>query len=160
MGGVSADGQGPIPLARLLVIGYRLLVDTLHRRLGEDGWDDVRPAHGFVLLATRDGSTTTTDLAGVLGVSKQAASKLLDQMVAGGYVERTPDPSDARQRVIALAPRGRRLLAAVEQIYVELEAEWAAQCGRPAVESMRATLTQVAATGDRGDLPAVRAPRL
>ena len=45
-------------------------------------WHDVRPAYGFVLLAARDGPTSATALAGLMGVSKQAASKLVDAMAA------------------------------------------------------------------------------
>ena len=46
--------SGGPPLARLFAIAYRLLIDGLHDRLQAQGWTDVRPAYGFVLLAARD----------------------------------------------------------------------------------------------------------
>ena len=106
-----------VPLARLLAIGYGQLVDGLHERLVAAGWTDVRPTFGFVLLATRDRATTTTELAEVLGVSKQATSKLLDQMEAAGYVTRSSSASDARRRTVTLADRGHRLLGVVEEVH-------------------------------------------
>ncbi|OWY61707.1 hypothetical protein B7486_62365 [cyanobacterium TDX16] len=146
----------PVPLARLLLLAHRQLVDGLHERLRTRGWTDVRESYGFVLLATRGAPTTTTDLAALLGVSKQATSKLLDAMEASRYVERTADPGDARMKVVALAPRGHELLAEVEQIYAELEHEWAGTVGASQVEQVRSSLTQVVLAGNDGVLPEVR----
>ena len=52
-----------------------------------------------------------------------AASKLVEAMVAGGYLTRGADPRDGRQRPVYLTARGRELLRSVERIYAELEAE-------------------------------------
>ena len=43
----------PIPLARLLAMAYRQLIDDLHDRLAREGYTDVRPEFGYVLLAAR-----------------------------------------------------------------------------------------------------------
>lgn len=145
-----------IPLARLLAVGYAQLVEGLHERLAAAGWDDVRPAYGFVLLSLRERESSVSELARLLGVSKQATSKLLDQMASGEYVTRVTSTADARQRTVALAPRGRRLLAVVEGIYAELEAEWAQVVGGKAVERLRGTLTQVVLATNEGRFPPVR----
>lgn len=145
-----------VPLARLLAVAYRRLIEGLHVRLAEAGWDDVRPTYGFVLLSIRDRASSVSDLAGLLGVSKQATSKLLDQMAAGEYVTRATSTEDARQLTVALAPRGRRLLTAVEEIYAELESEWAEVVGGNAVERLRGTLTKVVLAGNEGRFPPVR----
>ena len=80
----DAASGGP-PLARLFAIAYRLLIDGLHDRLQAQGWTDVRPPYGFVLLAARDQPASVTGLASLMGMTKQAASKLVEAMVAGGY---------------------------------------------------------------------------
>ena len=149
----SAEGQ---PLARLFAIAYRLLVGGLHERLGTLGWTDVRPAFGFVLLAARDRPTTSTELAALMGTTKQAASKLVDTMVAGGYVRRGVGDEDRRERPIHLTARGQALLATVEQIYVELEGDWAAIIGASSVERIRRDLVRVLSKGQAGGLPPVR----
>ena len=145
-----------VPLARLLAMGYRLMVDGLHERLQAAGWHDVRPAYGFVLLATRDEPSTTNDLAALMGISKQATSKLLDQMETAGYVRRTDSALDGRVKDIALAARGRRLLAEDERIYEQLEQEWAATVGRRAVGAMRTNLARVVREHHDGELPPIR----
>jgi len=144
------------PLARLFAIAYRSLVDGLHERLREQGWTDVRPAFGFVLLAARGGSTTSTELAILMGTTKQAASKLVDTMAAAGYVRRVTPTGDARRRPVELTPRGDELLAAVEAIYVDLESAWAATLGDSQLERMRTDLVKVLAGEDGSSLPPVR----
>ena len=101
MGGVAPPVGSP-PLAGLFAIGYRQLIDGLHDRLRARGWTDIRPAFGFVLLAARDQPTSVTELAELMGMTKQAASKLVDAMVSGGYIQRGTDPQDGRQRPVSL----------------------------------------------------------
>ncbi len=131
------------PLARLFAIAYRQLIDGLHDRLRALGWTDVRESFGFVLLAARDQPTSITELSGLMGVTKQAASKLVDLMASCGYVSRGADPHDGRSRPVALTGRGRELLVAVEQVYAELEARWAEVIGPEQVDGMRRDLLRV-----------------
>jgi DNA-binding MarR family transcriptional regulator len=138
----------------LFTIAARALVDQLHDELRQRGWTDVRPSFGFVLLAVRSEPQSTTALAGLLGTSKQAASKLVGELEVAGYVVRT-QADDARRKVVRLTPRGAQLLEAVEDIYADLEARWADVIGGPAVERLRRDLTTVLATDD-GVLPPVR----
>jgi DNA-binding MarR family transcriptional regulator len=145
-----------VPLARLFALGYRMLIDGLHEELPGRGWSDVRPAFGFVLLALRDSSVSLRDLPAVLGTSKQAVSKLVDAMVAAGYVERDADSDDARAKRVQLSDRGRQLLATVEEIYADLEQEWAAALGEERLGRLRADLTAVLSSTAGGRLPPVR----
>ena len=151
----AADSSGP-PLARLLAIAYRSLIDGLHDQLAERGWSDVRPAFGFVLLAARDDATTVTALAELMGTTKQAASKLVDGMQNAGYVRRVAGDGDGRQRPVEITSRGRQLLEAVEQIYRDLESDWAKRIGREQLERVRSALVDVLSEPDAGRLPPVR----
>src|SRR6185312_5620221 len=106
------------PLARLMAMALRSLVDELHYRLGERGMD-AKPTFAFVLLASRDHPLTGNDLATLLGMTKQAASKVVDAMEAEGYVHRKPNPEDARSKILHVTAKGRRFLEAAETIYAE-----------------------------------------
>jgi DNA-binding MarR family transcriptional regulator len=157
VGGVAPPAARP-PLARLFAIGYRQLIDGLHDRLQARGWTDVRPAFGFVLLAARDQPTSVTELAGLMGMTKQAASKLVDAMVSGGYIQRGSDPQDGRQRPVSLTGRGEELLSAVEQIYAELEDGWAELIGPSQLDRMRRDLMRILSDPGQDQLPPVRPP--
>ncbi|CUR59345.1 putative Transcriptional regulator, MarR family [metagenome] len=148
-----ADG---IALARLLAMGFRLAITGLHERLAERGWDDVRPPYGFVLLALRTGPLTVTDVAALMGMTKQAASQLVDAMAQSDYLVRSVDESDRRQRVLSLSTRGETLLGVVEEIYAEIEAEWADMASADDLRTTRDALTRIVLTANDGVLPAVR----
>jgi len=145
-----------VPLARLFALAYRHLVEGLHERLRRRGWSDVRPSYGYVLLACRERATTSSELAATLGVSKQAAAKLVDGMVEADLVSRVAAPEDGRAKLLRLTRRGRRLLVVVEEIYVELEAEWARVVGADAVAALRGSLVEVLESAYGGRLPPVR----
>src|SRR5262245_51570300 len=55
-----ADVTAPVrvPLARLMAMGLRSLVDALHERLERRGIE-VKPAYAFVLLASREAPLTS-----------------------------------------------------------------------------------------------------
>ena len=137
-------------------MAYRQLIDRLHERLAAEGYTDVRPTFGYVLLAVRDGPTTGADIALLLGVTKQAASKLVDAMEQGGYVRRQTHGDDARAKEIAITARGRRFLVTVESIYRDLEAEWADVTSKKRVEALRDDLRTIVEAAHDGQLPAIR----
>jgi DNA-binding MarR family transcriptional regulator len=154
--GAVTNADEVIPLARLLAMAYRDLIENLHARLRQRGWKQVRPAFGFVLLAARDAPITITEIAALMGTTKQAASKLAAAMSAAGYLVMGADSDDGRQRPLRLSPQGTELLADVEDIYRELEAEWAEAIGAPALKRLRRSLHTAVLASHGGELPAVR----
>jgi DNA-binding MarR family transcriptional regulator len=149
----TADG---VPLARLFAMAFRSLIDDLHAQLADRGWRDIRPPYGFVLLAVRDQPTTATDVRRLLGLTKQAASKVLDAMEAAGLVRRRAHADDGRAKLVEITPEGRRLLRDVEAIYAELEAGWAAVVGSERVDALRRDVTAVLRAQNDGELPPIR----
>lgn len=132
-----------MPLARLLAMAFGHMIARLHERLAEEGWTDVRRSYGFVLLAVRDRPLSARAVVELLGVTKQAASQLLDAMEQDDFLRREPDPDDARAKTIVITKKGRRLLTDVEAIYAELEAEWASHIGVARVDGLRGALADV-----------------
>jgi DNA-binding MarR family transcriptional regulator len=154
---VSAEAP-QVPLARLFAMAYRDLVDGLHDRLAERGWRDVRPSFGFVLLAARDQPVTITEIAALMGTTKQAASKLAGSIVDAGYLAPSAASADSRERPLRLSRRGVRLLGDVEAVYAELEAEWATVLGTTGLARLRRDLTKAVAASHDGRMPTVRPP--
>jgi len=144
-----------VPLARLMAMGLRSLIDALHVQLEARGFE-VRPAFAFVLLASRERPLTGNDVAALLGISKQAASKLADTMEAEHYLTRKAHPEDARAKLLHIAPKGRRLLEAAEAVYAELEADWAKVIGKGRLEALRSDLSAVLRAKHGGELPPIR----
>jgi DNA-binding MarR family transcriptional regulator len=127
------------PLARLFAIAYRALVDGLHARLAERAGPTCGRTSA-VLLAV-DGGLRSVEIAVLLGVTKQAASKLVDTMQAAGYVAE-PDPRDERAKRVA-DPARPRAARGGRRTYAELESAWADVLGADRVDALRADLTRV-----------------
>ena len=113
------------PLARLFLSAAGLLVEELHVRLRAKGWKDVRHAWGFVSGRLSEGPATIYELAAFLGVSKQAASKTIEQMQIHGLVSVMNHPDDGRARLVEITAEGERFRHEVAEIYVEIESSWA-----------------------------------
>ncbi len=140
-------------------MAFRQLIDDLHENLEQRGWTDVKRSYGFVLLAVRDAkhdTITASDIATLLGVTKQAASKLVEGMVESDYLQRAVNDDDARRRPLTLTKRGHKLLHVVELIYGELEHSWAVDIGEAAVARLRSDLTTVLLARNNNALPPVR----
>jgi len=150
-----AADEAQLPLARLFAIAYRQLITDLHAELARQGWTDVRPAYGFALLALREGPLSSSELGVLMGMTKQAASKLVEALVDAGYARRGASTGDARVRPIELTDRGRDLQATAEGIYKTLESRWAEAIGEDRLAALRADLISVTSTED-GELPPVR----
>ncbi|MET8755704.1 MarR family winged helix-turn-helix transcriptional regulator [Streptomyces sp. NPDC004667] len=140
--GGKGDGPG-FELPLLLFAGFRTLIDRLHARLAAEGHPDLRPAYGFAMQAIGPRGATASDVGRRLGVSKQAAGKTVDRLLAAGYAERTDDPADARRKLVRLTPRGFDALARSAVIFDELRGEWAGALGADRVRDMEAALRTV-----------------
>jgi DNA-binding MarR family transcriptional regulator len=139
---MSTDPPGfELPLR--LFLGFRVLIDELHAELARQGHPDIRPMHGFVFQAIGPGGTTAAELGRRLGISKQAAGKTIDSLERLGYVQRGPDPLDARRKVVRLTGRGIDSLARSARIFDDLRARWAETLGPDRLRAMEADLRKV-----------------
>ncbi|KAB1907462.1 MarR family winged helix-turn-helix transcriptional regulator [Micromonospora tulbaghiae] len=130
-------------LPLLLLAGFRTLVDDLHAELAHQGHPELRPAHGFVLQAVGPAGTTASDLGQRLGVSKQAAGKTVDRLVALGYLERVDDPADARRKLVRMTAKGRDGLHRSAVVFDELRDRWAATLGADRVDAIEDDLRRM-----------------
>ncbi|MGX5208764.1 MarR family winged helix-turn-helix transcriptional regulator [Streptomyces violaceus] len=123
------------------------LTQRIHEGVVARGFEGVRPAHGFAFARLAPDGATVTDLAVHLGVTKQAASQLVDEMVRKGYAERRAHPGDARARLIMLTARGWACTRAAEEAAAEAVREWGAVLGEGEVRVLREQLSRIAPRG-------------
>src|SRR5262249_26767960 len=108
-------------LGILLALAYQQFVTELHEDLGERGFTDLGRSDGYVFRALDAEAMTTSGLAERLGVSKQGAGQLVEDMTRRGYVRSRPDPSDGRARLLELTPRGQKALVAAHDFHRRYE---------------------------------------
>lgn len=99
---------------------------AVRRSLAIAGYDDLPRNGAFVLGGMANRGGTAADMIRGLGVTKQAASQLIDTLVLRGFLTREVDVEDRRRLTISLTERGHgaaeTVRGAVEAIDAELEA--------------------------------------
>lgn len=131
----------------LLLGAATALVDGIDAGVRARGFADLRPAHGYAFVRLAPDGATVNELAEHLGVTKQAASQMVEDLVAKGYVERRPHPSDARARLIVLTGRGWACTRAADAAAEETLRPWADAIGPERLAALRADLTRLVVPG-------------
>jgi DNA-binding MarR family transcriptional regulator len=108
------------------------------------GFDDLPRNGAFVLGGMANHGGSAADMISGLGVSKQAASQLIDALVLRGYLTREINPDDRRRMVIGLTERGAAAAAAVRAGVVAVDALLAARISPVELAGLRAGLMALA----------------
>ena len=137
----------PSDVAMLVLRAATQAIDAIQQGLAERGFADVRPAHGFAFVRISAGNASVVDVAAHLGVTKQAASQLVEQLVQRGYVTREPSTRDKRSHPLALTARGWACTRAAEQAARETTAAWQRQLGPQRMTELHAALDTVVVPG-------------
>jgi DNA-binding MarR family transcriptional regulator len=138
-----------------LLLAEVLNADTLERLRIEH--PDVRYSHGFLFQQLVEGPRAVGEVAENLGVTSQAVSKMVRELEALGYVERTASARDARVRLIGLTERGRGAIEAGRTVRAELNRALEEALGAERVADAARTLRDaLAARGAMSDVEARR----
>jgi DNA-binding MarR family transcriptional regulator len=111
--------------------------------LADAGYADFTIAQARIVQRIGPGGTRLTELAEQAQVTKQTAGFLVDQLERAGYVERVPDPTDGRARLVRIAPRGAKATALANRIAADVEAEWTAFLGEQRMATLRRALNRL-----------------
>jgi DNA-binding MarR family transcriptional regulator len=119
-----------LPIGQLLVNLLRLFRAELALR-GESGADveGIRPAHLQVFGVIKADGSRLTDLADSAGLSLSSMAELVDDLESLGYVQRQPDPSDRRAKLVGLTPSGWRAIRTGRAIIEQIENDWGSRIG-------------------------------
>ncbi len=126
--------------------------------LAHNGFGDVTPAQSALLRNIGDDGSRPSDLAAHADVTRQAITKLVDELEQLDLVRRDPDPNDGRGVIVRYTDRGRAGLAIARKRMVALERAYAAQVGADRWAEVRSTLETLFGDDPHEDrsLPAAR----
>jgi DNA-binding MarR family transcriptional regulator len=93
-------------------------------RVRADGHPDVTTAMISLFRFAGVERRRPGEIAATARLSKQATNDMLRELERLGYVERYPDPSDGRARIVQLTKRGEALDAAVWKAGRDVEQAW------------------------------------
>lgn len=138
-------------------------VDGMHERalacLFDEGFTDLGPSHFVVVrfLRRHPEGARISRFAEWAGITQQSAGYLVDHMERGGYISRSPDPTDRRAQIIRVTPKGRAATDIVIGTMAEIEDGLRARHGSAAVDTVRSVLEEIAVPWETG--PALRRTR-
>jgi DNA-binding MarR family transcriptional regulator len=136
--------EPPAPLIGALL---RVPLEEVHRRiierLHERGFNDVGPAHLNVFQYPGPQGRRPSEITAHARVSKQALHYLLNEIERLGYIERRPDPDDARSKRIVLTKRGEAARQTIRDAVGDVEREWSQRLGVRRFATLKSLLREV-----------------
>ena len=128
--------------------------------LAQNGFGDVAPSHSALLRNVGEDGARPSDLAAHAGVTRQAITKLVDELERLDLVRRDPDPNDGRGVIIRYTDRGRAGVAIARKRMLALERGYAAQVGADRWADVRSTLETLFGGDPHEDASLPEAPDL
>lgn len=136
--------------SQLLRMPYEVYIERLVERLVAAGYVDVHPAHAIVFQHVPGEGVRVTELAERAQLTKQYMGRLVTELEELGYLERFPDPTDGRAKLIRLSARGWEITRVAEEIIASIEATWAELIGADAHMDLRRRLVDLLTALDAG----------
>jgi len=130
-------------LLRMVFRLFRVMNDETVRRVQEEGYPLQASYPRLLAYVDTERGSRVNVLARKVGVTRQAASQLLDEIEERGCIERRPDPEDGRAVRVHFTPKGRRMLASGMQAMLAIEDEYAAIIGRAELKQLKNSLSRL-----------------
>jgi DNA-binding MarR family transcriptional regulator len=128
------------------ILAARLLFavqDELYARLEKAGHGDLTRLHGAVIAHLDEEGTRATELARRSGRHKQIIGRIVDELEELGYVERRPEQSDRRAKLVVPTERGREVMRLSDDIIRDIERREAGALGEKEYDDFKQTLRAV-----------------
>jgi DNA-binding MarR family transcriptional regulator len=140
-----APADERVHIGQLLVHLTRVFQTELYARLIAAGIEGARVPHTHVTAYIKADGSRLTDLATAARMTRPAMAELVDDLQRLGIVERRPDPTDRRAKLITLTEQGWEAMRTGHAIIAQLEAEYADLIGRERFETMRQAMQDLLA---------------
>ena len=114
--------------ALLMFVAVRHLESRVLEAVTDAGFD-ITLAQARLIARIGEHGTRLTDLAEQAQITKQSAGFLVDQIERAGFVERVPDPADARARLVRFTDRGREGVRVARKVEGQVLREWRRHLG-------------------------------
>jgi DNA-binding MarR family transcriptional regulator len=137
---MSTRPPSRLHIGQLLVQLTRVFQTELFERLVAAGVEDARVAHTHVTAFIKADGSRLTELASQARMTLPAMSELVDDLQRLGIVERRPDPSDGRAKLICLTAAGWDAMRVGHRVIAEIEAEYEELVGAERFEAAAQTL--------------------
>jgi DNA-binding MarR family transcriptional regulator len=93
-------------ISRHIYITYRYFNEWAQNQWKEDGWKNIRPEHLRLISILGTDAVNNNALAKRARVSKQAMSKMVNDLESHGFIDVETDPNDSRAKIVSVSNSG------------------------------------------------------
>jgi len=133
-------------LGRMLLKLERKFTRQVLAKLAQDGLDDITLRHFVVIPFIDEKGIRAVEIARQVGISKQAVSKLVDELLQKGYVSLKADPNDGRASLVYMSAKGNEFLSRAIEHTKHVEASWQEAVGKKEFKVMKQAMSTLLAT--------------
>jgi DNA-binding MarR family transcriptional regulator len=135
----------PPAIGALLRLAWQAARERIYEGVLEAGYTDLSRASVSSLRWPPFDGLRPSEIATRSQLSRQAVNDLLSDLEKGGYLERIPDPTDGRARIVRFTERGWELTQAIRATSFATEREWSRAIGEARFAELRDTLRELVA---------------
>ena len=133
----------PPAIGALLRLAWQAVRERIYEGVLEAGYTDLSRAHVFSLRWPPFDGLRPSEIATRTQLSRQAINDMLSDLEKGGYLERIPDPTDGRARIVRFTQRGWDLTQVIRDTSFATEREWRRAIGEARYAEFRDTLCEL-----------------
>lgn len=130
-------------LNRMMLEAFRALDAQVDAALEARGAKDLSPRHATAILLIDKKGVRLTDLAERAGITKQAMMQVVNDLEGMGHVKRSPDPKDARAKIVALTAKGQKERIEAGKAVASAEQKIRRKLGVATYDALRETLAAI-----------------
>ncbi|MGV8995654.1 MAG: MarR family winged helix-turn-helix transcriptional regulator [Parvibaculaceae bacterium] len=128
---------------------------ALQSNLEKRGWGGVRRLESMTMMYVQAGITRPSELARLIGVTRQSMNTALRELEEKKLVRLAPDPDDKRCKIVEFDPAGEAMRAEAQHVIEALEALLDERLGAGTADKLAGLLV-----ADWGDAPLLGAGKV
>jgi len=134
------DNPTHLFLSRLLVRSYRIVKMMNASFLESLGYHQVKIGHIMLMMNLSAEGSTSMELARRVQISKQAMSKLVNELSLKGFLEVLKHPEDHRATIVKSTTKGNQFLKDLDICRRQVESEFVGVIGQEKLENLKEIL--------------------
>jgi DNA-binding MarR family transcriptional regulator len=139
-------GQRQRSLPRLLGLLKKDMDARITDKLVQRGYADFKLGDLVLIVNIQPEGTINNELARRARITKQAMSKVVKNLEAGGYILTRKNANDNRSSVIFLTDNGKRLLISAAEAFREIQDEYVGIIGQEDTDTLKEILGKLVFT--------------
>lgn len=137
---MTRSAATPQSLIRNLAYALYWVDESLQLTLQSAGWERMNRTKSMIMLNIIYGVTRPIQLAGNLGISRQAVHQILQEMVREKLVELVEDPRDRRAKIVVISKTAAGISRDVQKAMEAIEEEVARRIGSRPLQQLLGAL--------------------